>query len=175
MNLFLLYIVLCKAMLTSFSGPTSLPVVRHDLVERYQVVTDRQLEAAVAAGRATPGPFGLYLVSLGYFIAGVPGGCVGLLALITPAFLVIPMLRYLGQHVNRPAVRSATRSVTLAAAGLLVSTTVPLARDSLTSTVPILIAIGTMFFLVFTKKPTFLGRPRRGDSRGAWQPDVTDV
>jgi chromate transporter len=155
MNLFVLYIVLCKAMLTSFSGPTSLPVVRHDLVERYHVVTDRQLESAVAAGRATPGPFGLYLVSLGYFIEGVPGACVGLFALITPAFLIVPMLRYLGQHINKPAVRSATRTVTLAAAGLLLSTTVPLARDSLTSAVPVTIAIGTICFLVFTKKPTF--------------------
>jgi chromate transporter len=132
-----------------------LPVVRHDLVERYHVITDRQLQAAVAAGRATPGPFGLYLVSLGYFIAGVPGGCIGLLALITPAFLIIPMLRFVGQHVNRPIVRSAIRSVTLAAAGLLLSTTVPLARDSLVGILPIVIATATYLFLVFTKKPTF--------------------
>jgi chromate transporter len=154
-NLLALYLVLCKAMLTSFSGPTSLPVVRHDLVEHYQVVTDRQIEAAVAAGRVTPGPFGLYLVSLGYFVAGVPGGCVGLLALITPAFIIIPLLQFMGRHANKPALRSAVRSVTLAASGLLVSTTIPFARDSLTGAVPILIAAATIAFLVFTKKPTF--------------------
>ena len=64
MNLFLLYLILAKAMFSSFSGPTSLPVVRHDMVEVYHVITDEQLEVAVAAGRVTPGPFGLYIVSL---------------------------------------------------------------------------------------------------------------
>ena len=155
MNLVLLYLILCKAMLMSFSGPTSLPVVRQDLVEHYHVLTDQQLEASVAAGRATPGPFGLYLVGLGYFVAGVPGAVVGLLALVTPAFLIIPMLRYLGHRVDTPQIRGAIKSVTLAAAGLLLSTTAPLAVDSLTNKVFILIACGTFAFLVFTKKPTF--------------------
>jgi chromate transporter len=154
MNLLVLYLVLCKAMLTSFSGPTSLPVVREDMVKQYHVITDQQLEAAVAAGRATPGPFGLYIVSVGYMVRGVPGAVVGVLALITPAFLIIPMIRYVGHRLNQPQIRSAILSVTLAAVGLLLSTTVSLARDTLTSVVPILIAMGSFAFLVMTKKPT---------------------
>lgn len=155
MNLFVLYLVLAKAMLSSFSGPTSLPVVRHDMVELYHVITDEQLEAAVAAGRATPGPFGLYIVSLGYFVDGVPGALVGLLALITPAFLIIPMLLYLGRRLNHPRIRSAIRTVTLAAAGLLLSTSVPLARTSLTGALPVAIAAATCGFLILTKQPTY--------------------
>ena len=155
MNLFVLYLVLAKAMLISFSGPTSLPVVRHDMVEVYHVVTDEQLEAAVAAGRATPGPFGLYLVSLGYFVHGVPGAVVGLLALLTPAFLIIPMLQYLGKRLNQPRIRSAIRTVTLAAGGLLLSTTVPLARHSLTGVIPVAIMTATCGFLILTRLPTY--------------------
>jgi chromate transporter len=154
MNLLLLYLLLSKATLTSFSGLTSLPVVRHDLVEHYAVLTDRQLNAAVAAGRTAPGPNGLYIVSVGYFVAGVPGGCVGLLAVITPAFLIIPMLRYLGRRADRPAVKSAIRAVTLAAAGLVVTTTLPLARDALTGMPAIAIAVGSFLFLVFTGRAT---------------------
>ena len=101
MNLLVLYLLLCKAMLTSFSGPTSLPVVQSDMVDHYHAISNHQLTAAVAAGRATPGPFGLYIVSVGYFVAGVPGAIVGLLAVLTPAFLIIPMLQYLGHRVNR--------------------------------------------------------------------------
>jgi chromate transporter len=154
MNLILLYFLLLKAMMTSFSGPTSLPVVRQDLVVKHHVITDSQLAAAVAAGRATPGPFGLYLVSVGYHIDGIPGAIAGLLALITPAFLIVPMLKYLGHGVNRPVIRSAIRAVTLAAAGLLVSTTVPLARECLTGRIPVLIAVGTFAFLVLSKRST---------------------
>src|SRR5262249_28747269 len=84
MNLSLLFLLLLKAPATTFGGLASLPVIRHDLVVNYHVLTDRQLTAAVAAGRTAPGPNGLYLVSVGYFVAGVPGACVGCLAMITP-------------------------------------------------------------------------------------------
>jgi chromate transporter len=154
MNLLVLYLVLAKAMLTSFSGPTSLPVVHHDMVEKYHVISERELNAAVAAGRISPGPFGLYLVSVGYFVAGPAGAAVGFLALITPAFLIIPMLHYLGRRIDRPKVRSAIRCVTLAAAGLLVSTTVSLAQVTLQSGLSVAIAAGTFFFLVLTKRNT---------------------
>ena len=56
MNLLLLYLLLLKETATSLSGLTSMPVVRNDMVERYHVLTDRQLNAAVAAGR--PGTAG---------------------------------------------------------------------------------------------------------------------
>jgi chromate transporter len=154
MNFFLLYLLLTKATLTSFSGLTSLPMVRHDFVEHYQVLTDRQLNAAVAAGRTAPGPNGLYLVSIGYFIDGVPGACAGLLATVTPAFLIIPMLQYLGRKADKPAVKSAIRAVTLAAAGLVVTTTLPLAKDAFTGALPVAIAASSFVFLVVTRRAT---------------------
>jgi len=154
MNLLLLYLLLAKATLTSFSGVTSIPVIRHDLIEQRHVLTDRQLNASVAAGQTAPGSNGLFVVSVGYFVGGVAGGFVGLLAVITPAFLIIPLLQYLGRRADKPAVRSAIRAVTFSAAGLLVSAIVPLARDSLTGIVPILIAIGSFLFLVLTKRTT---------------------
>lgn len=154
MNLLVLYLLLTKATLTSFSGLTSLPIIRHDLVEHHHVLTDRQLNAAVAAGRTAPGPNGLYLVSVGYFVAGWPGACAGLVAVITPAFLIIPMLQYLGRRADHPAVKSSIRAVMLAASGLVVTTTVPLARDALTGVLPVAIASGSFLFLVFTRRAT---------------------
>jgi chromate transporter len=154
MNLLLLYLLLVKATSTSFSGLASLPVVHHDLVTTHRVLTDRQLSAAVAAGRTAPGPNGLYLVSVGYFVAGVPGACVGCLAMITPAFLIIPMMRYLGKRAERPAVRSAIQCATFAAAGLILAATEPLARDALTGPLAIAIAVGSFLFLVLTRKDT---------------------
>ena len=51
MNVLIVYLFLLKATLTSFSGLASLPMVRNDFVVRYHVLTDRQLNTAVAAGR----------------------------------------------------------------------------------------------------------------------------
>jgi chromate transporter len=154
MNPLLLYLLLLKATSTSFSGLTSLPVVRHDLVEQYHVLTDRQLNAAVAAGRTAPGPNGLYVVSVGYFVDGIPGACAGCLASITPAFLIIVLLRYLGRRAERPDVKSAIQAVTLAAAGLVVNATIPLARDAITGPLPIAIAAASFLFLAFTRYAT---------------------
>ncbi|MGI8992359.1 MAG: chromate transporter [Bryobacteraceae bacterium] len=154
MNPFVLYLLLAKATLTSFSGLTSLPVVRRDLVETHHVLTDRQLNAAVAAGRTAPGPNGLYVVSVGYFVAGIPGACAGCLAMVTPAFLIIPLLRFLGARAERPAVKSAIQTVTIAAAGLILATAVPLARDALTRPLYIGISAASFLFLVLTKMDT---------------------
>jgi len=154
MNLILLYLLLLKATVTSFSGLTSLPVVRNDFVVQRQVLTDRQLSAAVAAGRSVPGPNGLYIVSVGYFIAGVPGACAGWLAMVSPAFLMIPLLRYVGARAERPAIRSSIQSLTLAAAGLIASATIPLARDALSGPVTALIACASFVFMAFTEHDT---------------------
>ena len=136
MSLLVLYLLLAKATLTSFSGVTSIPVIQHDLVQTHHVLTDRQLNAAVAAGQTAPGPNGLFVVSVGYFVGGVAGGCAGLVAMMTPAFLIIPVLRYLGRRADRPMVRSAIHALMFAAAGLLVSAIVPLARSALTGPFP---------------------------------------
>lgn len=154
MNLLLLYLFLVKATATSFSGLTSLPIVRHDLVERHHVLTDRQLSAAVAAGRTAPGPNGLYIVSVGYFVAGAPGACVGCLAVMTPAFFIIPMLRYLGARAERREIKNAIQCVMIAAAGLILAATVPLARDAFTGPLAIAIAAASFFFLVIVRKDT---------------------
>ena len=66
MKLLLLYALLLKATLTTFSGLASLPVLRSDLVLRYGFITDRQLNTAVVVTRTTPGPVGVYIVSVGW-------------------------------------------------------------------------------------------------------------
>ncbi len=154
MNILLLYLLLVKATLTSFSGLTSLPVVRNDFVVNRQLLTDRQLNAAVVAGRSVPGPNGLYVVSVGYFIAGTPGALAGWLALVSPAFVMIPLLRFVGSKAERPAVRSSIQALTLAAAGLIASATVPLARDALHGPVSAAIACASFVFMAFTDRDT---------------------
>jgi chromate transporter len=110
-----------------------------------QVLTDRQLSAAVAAGRIGPGPLGIYVVSLGYLAAGVPGACAGWLAMITPAFLIIPMLRFLGARAEHPRAQAVARAVLFAGAGLMASAAVPLARDAINT--PLSLAIFIASFL----------------------------
>ncbi len=151
MNLVVLYLLLVKATLTSFSGLASLPVVRTDFVVHRQVLTDRQLNTAVAAGRIGPGPNGIYVVGIGYLVAGAPGACAGWLAMITPAFLIIPMLRFLGTRAEHPRARAVARSVLFAGAGLLVSAAVPLARDAITGPLSLAVVVLSLILIAITR------------------------
>ncbi len=154
MNLFLLYALLLKATLTSFSGLASLPMVRNDFVVERKVITDRELNTAVAAGRTAPGPNGLYLVSVGYYVDGLPGAAVGMLAMMTPAFLILPLMTWIGARAESPRVKSAIRAVILASAGLLLSASVPLARDAITGPLTLGIVLLSFAVLAVTKIDT---------------------
>jgi chromate transporter len=154
MNLLLLYVLLLKATITSFSGLAPLPMVRKDLVIDYKVLTDRQLNTAVATGRIGPGPIGLWIVSVGYFVAGLPGASVATLALITPAFLIIPMLRYLGQRADKPRVKSAIQAATVAASGLIISIISGLAGDAMRTPFHAAIAVVSFIVLATTRLDT---------------------
>lgn len=155
MNIFLLYLLLLKAVMTSFSGMASLPMVRDDLVVKRKVLTDRQLATAIVAGRTGPGPNGLYLVSVGYFVDGLPGATAGLIALLTPAFLVIPLIRWMGSYAGIPRIRGAIRAVVLGSAGLLMASSVPMARDAAMAPVLVGIVVVSFLTLAFTRIQTW--------------------
>lgn len=133
-----------KATLTSFSGLASLPIIRDDFVIQYQVLTDQQLNTAVAIGRATPGAAGLYLVSIGYLVDGMAGAIVAWLALITPPY-------YLGKKAEHPLIKRVIQAVVLSSAGLLLATTIPLAFDAINSGALLCIAVFSGIILIKTK------------------------
>src|SRR5579863_8523326 len=151
MNIFLVYVLLLKASLASFSGLGSLPMIRNDFVVERHALTDHQLNTAVVAGRAGPGPFGLYLVCIGYTVAGVPGAISAFLALITPAFLALPLMRWLGRRANHPRIRDAIRGLLTGSAGLLLASSVPLARDAIAGPLSVIIMAGSFVVLAFTR------------------------
>ncbi|MBI1898176.1 MAG: chromate transporter [Acidobacteria bacterium] len=154
MSLLMLYLVMLKATLTTFNGPSSLPVLRHELVVKRAILTDRQLNAAVTAAQGSPGPMGIYAVSVGFFIAGVPGAVVGWLAVISPALLVIPILRYIGRRVETPRARGALEAVVLAGSALVIGSAVPLARDVVTGPFPAFLAVTSGALLIATRIDT---------------------
>jgi chromate transporter len=133
MKIITLYLLLLKATATTFAGLASLPVVRDELVVHRHMLTDHQLNAAVVITRSTPGPVGLYVVSVGYFASGLLGAIAGWLAMITPAVAIIALLRYIGPRAQHPRVRGMLHAVVLASAGLLLTSVLPLARDAITS------------------------------------------
>jgi chromate transporter len=154
MNFLLIYLLLLKATLSSFSGLAALPIVRHDFVANRHLLTDHQLNTALVVGRSTPGPKGLYLVAVGYFAAGIPGAIAGWLAVITPAVLVIPLLLFARRKLDDPRVKRALRAIVVASAGVSLSATLPLSVDALRNVPLYAIAAVSLVLLIFTSWDT---------------------
>ena len=154
MNIVLLYLLLLKGTCTAFAGLASLPVIHDTLVTQYHVLTNDQLNEAVVITRSTPGPVGLYIVSVGYFVAGIPGAIAGWLAMISPAALIIPLVHFSGRHIERPHIRAVLQAVVIASAGLLLAAAIPLARDGLTDAVTVAIAVASLIILLTTELDT---------------------
>lgn len=154
MNIFLLYLVLLKGTVTAFAGLASLPVVQSALVFQYHVLTDQQLNEAVVITRGTPGPVGLYVVAVGYFVAGIPGAIAGWAAMTTPALLIIPLVHYVGRKLENPRVKTVLQTIVIASAGLLLAAAIPLARVALTDWLTVAIAVITVVLLLVSKIDT---------------------
>jgi chromate transporter len=150
MNIVVLYLLLLKGTLTAFSGLASLPVIQNSLVNTHHVLTNDPLNQAVVI-TSTPGPVGLYIVSVGYFVAGVPGAIAGWLAMITPALLIIQLVHFVGRRMEHPRVKSILQTVVIASAGLLLAAAIPLGRDGLTGAITIGIAVACFLLLLTTK------------------------
>ena len=131
MSLWLLYGLLLKATVTSFSGMGSLPQMQQDLVVTHRVLSAEQLSHAVLLARSTPGPMGIYVVAAGYMAAGWPGAFVGWLALVTPALAAVPLLVVVRRWHHLARVRSSVDAVVVAGAAMLVPAGLQLARDAL--------------------------------------------
>ena len=151
MNFFVLYFLFVKATLTSFSGLASLPMVRNDFVVDRHLLTDHDLSMAVVAGRTSPGPYGIYLVGVGYKAAGMSGATAAILAVMTPAFLILPLLRWASKRADDQRVQGAIQGVLLGSAGLLISASIPLARDALTGPLALVFVIVSFALLTFTR------------------------
>lgn len=154
MNLFVLYLVMLKATVTTFNGPMSLPVLRHELVVARHVTNDRELTAAVTAAQSAPGPMGIYVVSVGYFVAGVPGAVAGWLALVTPAFLAVPLIRIIGNKLGNPRAQRTLNAAVLGSAGLILTSAIPLARASMHDASHVFLAVAAFTLVAATRLPT---------------------
>ena len=119
------FLVLLKDSALGLGGLGSLPMLRQDLVAT-GLATDAQLVQALAIGRLSTGPTGLWIVSLGYQMAGPTGAAMALVASSLPPLMIHP-----ATAVARPRLLSVpfaghVRGAALATAGLLSATGVSL-------------------------------------------------
>ncbi len=120
-----LFLVLLKDSALAVGGLGSLPLLRQDLVAT-GVATDAQLVQALAIGRLSTGPSGLWVVSLGYQLAGPLGAAMALVASTLPPLVILPATAVGRRWLLSVPFAGLVRGAALATAGLLCATGVSL-------------------------------------------------
>jgi chromate transporter len=119
MSLVLLFWLTLKASLFSTGGLGNVASLHDDLIAR-GAVTERQLAEALAVGQVSPGPNGLWVVSLGYLLGGLPGALWTLAAISLPPLLILVVERLYQKVQQHPAVEGFVRGLALAVSGVFV-------------------------------------------------------
>lgn len=106
-----------KASLFSTTGTGNVPSLHADLVGRGWA-TDAQFAQALAVGQVSPGPSGLWVVSLGFLTAGMPGALLALVAIVLPPLLILVVERAYQRVQHHPVVEGFVRGLGLAVIGI---------------------------------------------------------
>ena len=108
-----------KASLFSSGGMGNLPSLHADLLA-HRWATDQQFAESLTIGQLSPGPNGLWVISLGYLTGGLPGSLLALLAITLPPLLILAVERLYRRVQDHPAVEGFVQGLSLAVVGVFV-------------------------------------------------------
>jgi len=135
------------------SGLAIVPFLHGGVVTEYQWLSEHQFVDAVAVAMITPGPVVITVGFIGYLVAGFPGACVAALATFLPCYLftIIPA-PYFKKYGHNKSIKAFVDGITAAVIGALVGAVVIIATRSISDLPTALIAIVTVFAILYLKK-----------------------
>lgn len=138
-------------------GPATLPFLM-DLTERHDWYTMSDLTNMVAVSESTPGPLGINMATYaGFHTAGILGGVIATLGLVTPSIIVIIIIaKFLSNFSENPTVKAVFTGVRPAVTALIASAVfglfqVALLTDSGIAIKPLILCV-VVFFLMRVKR-----------------------
>lgn len=135
------FLAVFLASVLGFGGLGSIPVLRGQLTAA-GIAADSVILPALAVGNLSPGPNGLYLVAVGYFIGGILGAVLSVVAIVIPPLLVLLLVRLRARLIHLRRFRSALTALGLGVCALLALSSTALVRHAGTN------AYGIVFIVV---------------------------
>ncbi|WP_226037095.1 chromate transporter [Aquibacillus saliphilus] len=94
-------------------GPSSIPLVHKEVVDKYQWMDNEEFANVLALGNSLPGPIATKMAGyIGYRVSGIVGMINAVLATIVPTILLlIALLTFLSSMSDQPWVSGMTQAV----------------------------------------------------------------
>jgi chromate transporter len=153
-NPFIYFLLFLKASLFSTGGFSNLPSLHQDLLANGWA-KESYFGQSIAIGQISPGPNGLWVISLGYLTYSYPGAFLALIAITLPAFLVLAISAGYTRIEHQAWVQGAMHGVSLAVIGLLLTVVWTILRQPGVDWKGLLIAVGA-FGLAVSRKVNIL-------------------
>jgi chromate transporter len=150
-NPFIYFLLFLKASLFSTGGFSNLPSLHQDMIANGWA-KDSDFGQSVAIGQISPGPNGLWVISLGYLTYG---SFLALIAITIPPLLVLVVSAGYTRIEHRAWVQGAMHGVSLAVVGLLLTVVWTILRQPGVDWKGLLIAAGA-FGLALSRKVNIL-------------------
>ncbi len=119
-----------KGSLLSTGGLGNLPFLHRDLLA-LGWASESDFITAIAVGQVSPGPSGLWSISLGYLTFGWLGAGLALVALTLPPLLIVGVAAIYNRIEKVPGVQNFSRGLALGVIGLTLAVALGLARSAI--------------------------------------------
>lgn len=155
MNPFEYFWLFLKGSLLSTGGLGNLPFLHQDLLG-LGWAQESDFVTAIAVGQLSPGPTGLWSISLGYLTYGWLGAGLALAALSLPPLLVLAVASFYNRIENQPAAQNFMRGMSLGIVGLTLMVTLGLAASAVVDLRGLAVALGALGLALSKKVPAVL-------------------
>jgi chromate transporter len=146
-----LFVIFLKASLLSWGGSQPLPILQDELIRQRGLLSDQDFATAIAIGRITPGPNGLFVLPIGYFVAGFAGALAAVLALCAVALSSLVLLRLHAWLAQIAAVAAGIRGIQAGAIGLTFAVGYLILQATVRSPLDFVVAAAAFALLAFTR------------------------
>lgn len=94
-------------------GPATIPLLEHEVVDRYEWFTNQEFSEIVALGNGLPGPIATKMAAyIGYHQGGILGSLIALFGTVAPSLiLMLALLGILMKYKDSPKVQMLTKVV----------------------------------------------------------------
>jgi len=154
MILIRLFVEFFKVGLFTFGGGYAMiPLVQHEIVEKYHWLNMKQFTDIVAIAEMTPGPIAVNTATfVGYKIAKFWGAVFGTLGVVLPSFLVIWIIASVFlTFQNNPIVQAAFKGLRPAVLGMIIIALLSVSKIAVTGYKSIIIVLAVVLGVVVLK------------------------